>query len=605
LEENSLRHCEAFSAEAIRLKQEKRDRHVPLGLAMTKRNEIMNTETFFKHFAFVLETPDGVKKLRELILSLAMKGKLVKQNPKDQPARELLKEIHFAKERLVKEGKIRAQKSLQLVKPEEMPYPVPDGWEWVRFGDVGIIGSSSRVHQKDWTNKGIPFFRAREIVKLSKYGTVENDLFITEELFQSLSKSGITPESGDLMVTGVGTIGIPYIVKQSDKFYFKDASVLIFKNCFKLFPQFISHFLQSPYCIDEIHSKSMGTTVHTLTIIRANEIPFPLPPIAEQKRIVAKIDQLMAICDKLEIERNEKSDKRIKIHTAAINKLISATDKSTFNSSWNFITKNFSELYSVPENVEELKKNILQLAVMGKLVTQDPKNQPASELLKEIEEEKKGLVKDGTIRKQDQLSPIKPEEIPFEVPKGWEWCRIREICHDWGQKTPDKKFTYIDVGAIDNTKGVITSNVQLLDSSEAPSRARKIVKSGTVIYSTVRPYLLNIAILEEDYKNEPIASTAFAILHPFNGIYNRYLYYYLHSTSFIEYVNIKMKGVAYPAINDGNFYQGPFPLPPFAEQKRIVAKIDQLMSLCNNLQQEIKNSTSKQTAILDAVLAKL
>jgi type I restriction enzyme, S subunit len=234
--------------------------------------------------------------------------------------------------------------------------------------------------------------------------------------------------------------------------------------------------------------------------------------------------------------------------------------------------------------IKKLRELILTLAMQGKLVPQDPSDEPASELLRSIEIEKKQLVKDGKIKQPKPLSEVELEEVPYDLPDRWEWVRIRNICHDWGQKIPDQLFTYIDVGSIDNTKGMICDDVQILESSEAPSRARKIVRQGTVIYSTVRPYLLNIAIIEQEYIHEPIASTAFAIVHPYNGIINRFVYYYLKSPVFIRFVESTMKGVAYPAINDGDFFRAVFPLPPLAEQRRIVAKIDQLMARCDELE---------------------
>jgi type I restriction enzyme S subunit len=142
----------------------------------------------------------------------------------------------------------------------------------------------------------VPFYRAREIVKLSKYGVVRNELYITETLFKQLSGGGQAPEPGDVMITGVGTIGVPYVVKASDRFYFKDASVLIFKNRYRLNPDFLSLFMQSPYWVRRIHEESMGTTVDTLTISRASEVVVPLPPLAEQDRIVARVEQLRRLC---------------------------------------------------------------------------------------------------------------------------------------------------------------------------------------------------------------------------------------------------------------------------------------------------------------------
>ncbi|MCC5845848.1 MAG: restriction endonuclease subunit S [Verrucomicrobia bacterium] len=271
------------------------------------------------------------------------------------------------------------------------------------------------------------------------------------------------------------------------------------------------------------------------------------------------------------------------------------------------LEQHFDTAFAAPDGIPKLRELILTLAMRGKLVPQNPDDPPARDLLKEIEAEKKKVSHKGTgtRRKNKELPPIKPEEIPYELPQGWEWVRLGGICHDWGQKIPDKKFTYIDVGSIDNKIGAIGSNTQLLDPSEAPSRARKIVKPGTVVYSTVRPYLLNIAIIEKEYNPEPIASTAFAILHPFRSILPRFLYRYLHAPSFIQYVEACQKGVAYPAINDGDFFKGLFPLPPLPEQKRIVERIDQLMARCDALETLRREREEKRRAVHAAAIREL
>jgi type I restriction enzyme S subunit len=269
------------------------------------------------------------------------------------------------------------------------------------------------------------------------------------------------------------------------------------------------------------------------------------------------------------------------------------------------LEKHFDITFAAPDGIKKLRELILTLAMQGKLVEQDPQDQPARKLLQEIEAEKRRLVKEGKIKNPKPLPEIKADEVPYQLPEGWEWVRLRDICHDWGQKKPDERFTYIDVGSIDNKNGIIGETVQLLDSSEAPSRARKLVRKGTVIYSTVRPYLLNIAIIEKEYQQEPIASTAFAILHPYIGITNRFIYHYLHSPVFVYYVESTMKGVAYPAINDGDFFKGVFPLPPLPEQLRIVARIDQLMARCDELAKLRAEHEQKRLAVHTAALNRL
>lgn len=248
------------------------------------------------------------------------------------------------------------------------------------------------------------------------------------------------------------------------------------------------------------------------------------------------------------------------------------------------LEKYFDTAFNAPDGIAKLRELILTLAMQGKLVEQDAHDPCVAELLNEIEAEKRRLIKQGEISKSKPTFPVNQDEIPYQLPKSWTWVRVRDVCHDWGQKEPADSFTYIDVGAINNKLGVVTPDPAILSAAEAPSRARKIVKPKTVIYSTVRPYLLNIAIIEKEYDPEPIASTAFAILHPYAHISERYIFYYLRSPVFVRYVEKAQKGVAYPAINDGDLFTGVFPLPPLPEQKRIVTKIDQLMARCDALE---------------------
>lgn len=254
--------------------------------------------------------------------------------------------------------------------------------------------------------------------------------------------------------------------------------------------------------------------------------------------------------------------------------------------------------------IKKLRELILELAVRGKLVPQDPNDEPASELLKRIAAEKAELVKQGKIKKPKPLPEISEEEKPFELPVGWEWIQISEIGHDWGQKTPDEDFTYIDVGSINKEYGII-EEPSILSAKDAPSRARKIVQKGTVIYSTVRPYLLNIAIIESVFSPEPITSTAFAIIHPYSAMNANFIYYYLRSPVFINYVESCQTGVAYPAINDKQFFSGIIAVPPSSEQVRITKKIKELMSLCDQLEQHSLTSLDTHQQLVETLLTTL
>ncbi len=256
------------------------------------------------------------------------------------------------------------------------------------------------------------------------------------------------------------------------------------------------------------------------------------------------------------------------------------------------------------EGIARLRELILDLAIRGKLVSQNPNDEPASKLLEKIEIERKELVKKGIIKSQKKYSPFSDSDKLFDLPTGWEWVRVGMIGYDWGQKTPDAEFSYIEVSGIDNNKGKIQSTT-VLAANKAPSRARKIVKKGTVIYSTVRPYLQNICEIDKDIEPEPIASTAFAIVHPYQNMPGRYFVNYFRSPLFINYVEEVQTGIAYPAINDKQFFNGMVPLPPLEEQKRIVAKVDELMALCDKLEEEQSQHLKTHQTLVKTLLETL
>ncbi len=234
-----------------------------------------------------LESNEGdllkaIDQAKSKILDLAIHGKLVPQDPNDEPAIELLKRIN---------PKFEAC--------EDVPYDIPESWVLCNLGVLYNIVSAKRVHKSDWKHKGIPFYRAREIVKLADEGHVDNVLFISESHYEEMKTKYGVPNPTDIMMSAVGTIGRTYEVKESDIFYYKDASVLCLQNVNSLYSPYICLLLSSQFLQDQMFAHSKGTTVDTITIEKANSYVIPLPPIAEQHRIVAKIEELFAVLDSI------------------------------------------------------------------------------------------------------------------------------------------------------------------------------------------------------------------------------------------------------------------------------------------------------------------
>lgn len=482
--------------------------------------------------------------LKKSILQYAMQGKLVPQDPNEEPASVLLERIKAEKEQLIKEGKIKKEKPLVPITEDEIPYELPIGWEWVRFQNVIDVRDGTHDSPK-YVKEGIPLITSKNLDN----GKInfDNVNYITNEDHIQISQRSKV-ESNDILFAMIGSIGNPVIVDMHREFSIKN--VALFKNNNQINKNYLYYYLY--YQQYEFKQLSSGAVQSFVSLTFLRNFLFAIPPLSEQKRIVEKLEQILPLID--EYDKNEQ-------------KLTTINEK-------------------LPS---KLRQSILQYAVEGKLVPQDSNDEPASILLEKIKVEKEQLVKEGKIKKEKHLPVITENEIPYILPQNWKWVRLKDICYNLGQKTPNSNFTYIDVTAINKDKGIISDDYQILTADKAPSRARKLVKVGTVIYSTVRPYLLNIAIVDKKFTPEPIVSTAFAIMHPYSQIYNKYLYFYLRSKPFIDYVSSKMIGMAYPAINDAQLFMGIMPLPPLEEQKRIVAKVDELMKLCNELEKQIKN----------------
>lgn len=232
--------------------------------------------------------------LKSKLIDTAIQGKLTEQLPEDGTAEELYRHIQEKKNALIRSKKFKKDKSKLEVNKEDIPFDIPDNWKWVCWGEIVNIVSARRVHQSDWRKEGIPFYRAREIVKLADNGFVDNDLYISEELYDEFSKSGF-PSDGDLMVSAVGTLGKTYVVRESDHFYYKDASVLCFENYAVVDPYYLRYVMNSDMMKKQIESNSGGTTVDTLTMVRMIKYLLPLPPLATQHRIVEKLDAVLSL----------------------------------------------------------------------------------------------------------------------------------------------------------------------------------------------------------------------------------------------------------------------------------------------------------------------
>lgn len=555
-----------------------------------------------KHFEIALETPDGITRLRELILKLAMQGKLVEQNSNDKPAQKLLEEIENEKERLLKNKLMKKQTSLEAIKKEHIPYSIPKNWKWIKLENICTLITDGAHHTPNYIDDGIPFLSVKNLSS----GKIDfNDTkFISETEHLELTKR-CNPEYNDILLTKIGTTGIAVTI-DTDKEFSIFVSVALLKIISdKVDPKFIENLINSPLVKKYSKDGTEGVGNKNLVLRKIREYIIPLPPLEEQKRIVEKIDQLMLLCDKLEKERNSKNKLQLQMNSAAINNLIKANDESSFNNAWSFIASQFDTLYTVKQNVTDLKEVILNLAMRGKLVPKDNHEQSAIELHKEILLEKNNLIKSGSIRKQKELPAVKKDEITYELPKNWKWVRLNDFGTWKSGSTPSRSNSSFYEGNIPWVKSGEVKQGRIKFTSETITEyalekcSLHINPIGSVLIAMYGANIGEAGVLEI----EAATNQAVCACNTFKGIDNNYLYNLLLSlkNNFIS----QGAGAAQPNISREKIINTVVPLPPYNEQKRIVKRINQLFELCDKLEKNIEQSSKKQSQILNAVLAQV
>jgi len=384
----------------------------------------------------------GVKKLRELILDLAVRGLLVPQDPNDEPASVLLERIAAEKAELVKSKTIKKPKTLPALGGNEIPYNFPDSWEVVRIGNAINVLNGRAYKKHEMLQEGTPLLRVGNLFTSKQW--YYSDLELEPEKYI---------DSGDLIYSWSASFG-PFIWEGGRAIYHYHIWKMDFFDKNSLDKYFINLYLQAISA--SIKASGNGIAMIHMTKERMEKLALPIPPLPEQQRIVAKVDELMALCDQLE----QQTESSLTAHKTLVQTLLgaltqaaatlpkndrqTATDAPTpqpaapFTQAWNRLAEHFDAVFTTEDSIEQLKQTILQLAVMGKLVPQDPNDEPASELLKRIAVEKAKLVKAKKIKKQKALPEIGEKEKPFALPDGWKWSRFGDLGYDLGGGTPFK-----------------------------------------------------------------------------------------------------------------------------------------------------------------------
>lgn len=377
-------------------------------------------------------------------------------------------------------------------------------------------------------------------------------------------------------------------------------------------PEYLWLLMNSPQVLSTLRSAATRTTnIANISTERLRGVQLYLPGIAQQRQLARVVRQLLESSRELSHLRQLSATLGNAVAAGGIERVAESSSRAEANARWGELAGELRRLLrdgeSRSEAVELLRGGVATWAIRGLFVGEGVRGEahPCIEAgRREVMQRSEALrIPASDLRAMQSPEPNEPR--PNWLPESWSWVTLGSIGHTWGQTVPRREFTYIDVSSVDGRSGRITQRAKLVSPSEAPSRARKVVRPGDVIYSTVRPYLRNVAVVPEGLRPEPIASTAFAVLHPVPGVLAEYLHLYLRTPFFNELVRRLMVGAAYPAIGEKVFRSCPAPIPPTAEQERIVRIVrsidEHLVSLEDCLDRE--QTLASEVALISLGLA--
>jgi type I restriction enzyme S subunit len=548
----------------------------------------------------------GIKKLRELILELALHGLLVPQDPNDEPASEQLKKIAAEKAKLAKEGKIKKENLFPAVAEDEKPYSLPEGWQWCRLGDIGSIfnGNSVNASVKEdrYTNvDGLPFIATKDVGYGFENLDYQNGIFIP------LDEPGfkIAREGAVLICAEGGSAGKKCGITSQDICFGNK----LFAN--ELHGDINSKFILSAYLTPTFSaqfSSAMTGIIGGISSAKFSALLVPIAPVQEQHRIVAKVDALMALCDQLEHQTAASLSAHRTLVETLLNALTSAADYTQFASAWQRIAEHFDSLFNTEESVDQLKQTILRLAVMGKLVQQDPQDEPASELLKKISAEKAKLVKEGKIKKEKPLPPIADNEKPFALPIGWEFCRLQEAI-DVRDGTHDSPKDAIGVNTypLVTSKNFISGGIdfdgarRISEEDHLEISKRSFVEVDDILFSMIGGNIGNQVMVRDP---RPFSVKNVALFKYILKSATNPRFFYLYTQELAAELQQKASGGAQPFVSLGFLRNLVFALPPIAEQHRLVAKVDELIALCDQLKARLSDAQTAQLYLAETMTEK-
>jgi type I restriction enzyme, S subunit len=535
--------------------------------------------------------PSGVARLRELILTLAVQGKLVPQDPSDEPASELLKKIRVEKDRLIAEGKIKRDKPLAEISEEEKPFELPKGWAFCRLGELLLSirsGGTPSKQNPDFWDGSIPWASVKDL----GFG---KPIFDTQD---RITQAGLDTGSqlalaGSILICtrmGLGKIGEAHI----DVAINQDLKAVV-----------LGAGVDKQYFINYFKTLAMVGSGMTVAGIKQDELlgfVVPLPSAAEQSRIVTRVEELMRLCDALEAKGQLEAAQHAQLVSTLLATLTTSETPEQAAESWQRVATHFDLLLDRPEAIDALEQTILQLAVRGLLVPQNPQDEPASALLKKIRTEKDQLIAEGKIKRDKPLPPVTEDAKPFELPPGWEWARVGSVGVTQTGGTPaSSRAEYFDGNIPFIGPGQIAPNGSMLPA------AKFVSQLGSLESSLAEADDILMVCIGGSIGKCAKAAYVTAFNQQINSIRSvfissEYLLCAMSSADFVNLVISASTGSATPIINKGKWDLLPIPLPPLAEQARIVTRVTELRQLCARLRERLAQAQGTQQVLAQALV---
>jgi type I restriction enzyme, S subunit len=537
-----------------------------------------------RHFDLIARAPGGVARLRELILTLAVQGKLAPQDPSDEPASELLKKIRAAKDRLIEEGKIKRDKPLAEIADEEKPFELPTGWVWVRLPEIyySISPSSNKL--------------------LSSAVKPEGEFPVVDQGQKAIA--GFTDDEsllihipGPVVIFGDHTKAIKYV----------DFDFVAGADGTKILRPV---FQDEKFFAWQLRNYSLEDRGYARHFKVLNSCLYALPPIREQSRIVTRVEELMQLCDALEAQGQLEAEQHARLVSTLFDSLLQSDTPEALADNWQRIATHFDLLLDRPEAVDALEQTILQLAVRGLLVPQDSTDEPASVLLQKIRTEKDHLIAQGKIKRDKPLPPITDEEKPFELPDGWQWVRLNALLQKIGAgSTPlGGKEVYVSSGVkflrSQNVwdDGLRLSSVAYIRPETHAKMAGTVVLPNDLLFNITGASIGRCALVPSDF-DEANVSQHVTIVRTVLPVLNAFLHKVLVSRHVQQTVMDVQVGVSREGLSIAKLGNFLIPMPPLAEQSRIVTRFNELRSLCSDLRARILAGQSVQKTLADALVA--